>query len=47
MAQPGIEVTRGGQHQRRAVAVLDISLIDHRHDQQAVGVGEYVALAPR
>ena len=29
----------GGEHRRRAVAVLDLGAVDHDRDQQAAGVG--------
>ena len=35
----------GGEHRRRAVAVLDLGAVDHDRDQQAAGVGEDVTLA--
>jgi hypothetical protein len=44
MAQPRIEIPHGGQNERCAIAILDVAFVDHSCDQQAVGVGEYVAL---
>ena len=45
MAQPREAADDFGQHQRRTIAVLDVSSVDHGVDQIAVGVSQDVALA--
>ncbi len=45
VAQAGKVAGDGGEHRRRAVAVLDVGAVDHDRDQQAAGVGEDVTLA--
>jgi hypothetical protein len=35
-----------GQHQRRAVTILDVGGMDHGMNEIAIGVGEDVTLAP-
>ena len=45
MAQPREATDDLGQHQRRAIAILDIGSMDHGMDQIAIGVGQDVALA--
>ena len=45
VAQAGKVAGDGGEHRRRAVAVLDLGAVDHDRDQQAAGVGEDVTLA--
>ena len=45
MAQPREAVDDLGQHQRCAVAVLDVGGVDHGVDQVALSVGDDVALA--
>ena len=47
VAQAGKVAGDGGEHHRRAVAVLDLGAVDHDRDQQAAGVGEDVTLAAR
>jgi hypothetical protein len=46
MAQPREAADDLSEHQWRTIAVLDISGVDHRVDQIAVGIGQDVALAP-
>ena len=46
MAQPREALDNLGQHQRRAVTVLDVGGVDHGMNEIAIGVGEDVALAP-
>jgi hypothetical protein len=46
VSQPRVEVANRGQNQWRALAILNVSRMDDRSDQQAAGVGEQVALAP-
>ncbi len=45
VARAGKVAGDGGEHRRRAVAVLDVGAVDHDRDQQAAGVGEDVTLA--
>lgn len=45
MAQPGKAPDDFGQHQRRAVTVLDVGGVDHGMNEIAVGVSEDMALA--
>lgn len=45
MAQPGESPHDFCQHQRRAIAVLDVSSVDHGVDQIALGVCQNMALA--
>jgi hypothetical protein len=45
MAQPREALDDLGQHQRRAVAVLNVDSVDYAMDQIAIGVGQDVALA--
>ncbi len=45
MAQPGEAMPDRPQHVRRTVAVLNIGGVDHGEQQQAKGIGNYVALA--
>ena len=45
VARAGKVAGDGGEHRRRAVAVLDLGAVDHDRDQQAAGVGEDVTLA--
>ena len=45
VAQPRELPGHGGEHRRRAVAVLDIGAVDHERDQQAARVGEVVSLS--
>jgi hypothetical protein len=39
-----MEILDRGQDQWCAIAILDVGFMDNSGDQQAVGVGEYVAL---
>jgi len=45
MAQPREAVADAGEQVRSAVAILDARLLDHRPDQEALGVGDDMALA--
>jgi hypothetical protein len=47
VTEPGIEIAGGSQDQRRAVAIVDVRLMNHRRDRQAESISEQVALAPR
>jgi hypothetical protein len=44
MSQPRMEISDRSQDQWGAIAILDVGFVDHSGDQQAVGVGEHVAL---
>jgi hypothetical protein len=44
MPQPRMEISDLGQDQWCAIAILDVGFMDNSGDQQAVGVGEHVAL---
>ena len=44
MPQPRMEISGLGQDQWCAIAILDVGFMDNSGDQQAVGVGEQVAL---
>jgi hypothetical protein len=46
VAQPREAGDESGEHQRRAVAILDIRRVDHGMDQIALGIGEDMAFAP-
>ena len=46
MPQPRMEISHCGQDQWCAIAILDVGFMDNSGDQQAVGVGEQVALRP-
>ena len=46
VAQPRVAVDDLGQHERCAVAILDVGGVDHSVNQIAIGVGQDVALAP-
>src|SRR6516225_6746775 len=44
MPQPRMEISDLGHDQWRAIAILGVDFMDNSGDQQAVGVGEHVAL---
>jgi hypothetical protein len=46
VAQPGEEIADRSQHADRAVRILDVGAVHLGADQQPVGIGDDVALAP-
>ena len=46
MTQPRGRFAEQGEESRRAVAILDPGLVNHESEQQAIGIGDDMTLAP-